>query len=191
MTEKATELSSRATRRAPASCLAPADIGARCARTARTQGLWDYAAAQPALPKSAETRRRESAQETRGDVRSARVRLVPPGDRTGGRPLSAFAVSVVGLRDLDCRCSRRRANPGKTTRREMARWTECFKTLKSGRGVESRRFDGNLRKCLVLDAAYRILDFLHVVRDRPDAGEDEIAVPRSCGAQHGREQGAA
>ena len=43
------------------------------------------------------------------DVRAARVRLVPPGDRTGGASLSMLAVSVAEV-STGC-CSRRRENP--------------------------------------------------------------------------------
>ena len=48
------------------------------------------------------------------DIRAARVRLVPPGDRSGDDPLSMLAVSVAEV-STGC-CSRRRANPRKTTR---------------------------------------------------------------------------
>ena len=59
------------------------------------------------------------------------------------------------------------------------RWTEYFKALKSGMGVEDRQFDDadDLRKCLAFDAitACRVFDFQRMARDRPDAPADEVA----------------
>ena len=43
------------------------------------------------------------------DIRAARVKLVPPGDRNGDGPLSMPAVPVAEV-SIGC-CSRRNANP--------------------------------------------------------------------------------
>ena len=116
-------------------------------------------------------------------IRAARIRLVPPGDRTGDAPLSA--VSVVGPQDLDWLLLTTEGQPEKANAVRKwyeRRWTEYFKALKSGMGVEDRRFDDDLRKCLAFDAitACRVFDLQRMARDRPNApaaeDQDEIAV---------------
>ena len=64
------------------------------------QGLWDFMAAQPVLGKQTLTiaacggPRRRRARKARLDLRSARVDLIPPMNRTDTTPLSMLAVSV-------------------------------------------------------------------------------------------------
>ena len=98
-------------------------------------------------------------------LRAARVRLVPPGDRTGDGPLSMLAVSVAGPQGLDWLLLATESEPGKDDAARKwyeRRWTEYFKALKSGMGVEDRQFDDadDLRKCLAFDAitACRVFD---------------------------------
>ena len=122
-------------------------------------------------------------------IRAARVRLVPPGDRSGDAPLSMLAVSVAGPQGLDWLLLTTEGKPEKddavrTVKWYERRWTEYFKALKSGMGVEDRQDADDLRKCLAFDAitTCRVFDFQRMARDRPDApaaevvDEDEIAV---------------
>ncbi len=161
------------------------------------KGLWNHMAEQPVLTRRSLNlaacggKRARKKREVTLDIRAARVRLVPPGDRTGDAPLSMLAVSVAGPQGLDWLLLTTEGKPEKDDAVRVVkwyerRWTEYFKALKSGMGIEDRRFDDadDLRKCLAFDAitACRVFDFQRMARDRPDApaaevaDEDEIAV---------------
>ena len=158
----------------------------------KKKGLWDYMAEQPVLTRRVLTlascggkRARKKHNVTLG-IRAARIRLVPPGDRTGDAPLSILAVSVVGPQDLDWLLLTTEGQPEKANAVRIVKWyerrwtiEEYFKALKSGMGVEDRRFDDadDLRKCLAFDAitACRVFDLQRMARDRPNAPAAEIA----------------
>ena len=84
------------------------------------------------------------------------VTLDPPAfgscrPATGDGPLSMLAVSVAGPQGLDWLLLATEGEPGKddaVRKWYERRWTEYFKALKSGMGVEDRQDADDLRKCL-------------------------------------------
>ena len=146
------------------------------------KGLWNYMAEQPVLTRrnlaACGGKRARKKREVTLDVRAARVRLVPPGDRTGDAPLSMLAVSVAGPQGwLLLATEGKTENAIRIVKWYERRWTleEYFKALEFGMGVEDRRFDDadGLRKCLAFDAitACRVSDLRRMARDRPAAAE--------------------
>ena len=169
-----------------------------------------YMAEQPVLTRRSLTlaacggKRARKKRKVTLDIRAARVRLVPPGDRSGDAPLSMLAVSVAGPQGLDWLLLATEGKPEKANAVRIVkwyerRWTEYFKALKSGMGVEDRRFDDadDLRKCLAFDAitACRVSP-AHGARpagrsSRRRRGRNRGALSSSRRSRHGQEQGAA
>lgn len=83
------------------------------------KGLWDYMAEQPVLTRrplnlaACGGKRARKKREVTLDIRAARVKLVPPGDRTGDGPLSMLAASVAGPQGLDWLLLATEGEPGK------------------------------------------------------------------------------
>ena len=106
------------------------------------------------------------------DIRAARVKLVPPGDRTDDGPLSLLAVLVIGPQGPDWLLLATESEPDDAVR--IVKWYErrwMIEALKSGMSVEDRQFDDADDLCLAFDAACRVFQRMA----RPDAPAAEVA----------------
>ncbi len=143
-----------------------------------------YMAEQPVLTRRSLTlaacggKRARKKREVTLDIRAARVKLVPPGDRIGDDPVSMFAVPVAEPQGLDWLLLATEGEPEKDDAVRIVkwyerRWTEYFRALKWASKTSGSTMPATFESTSPSTPPAGSLQ--RMARDRPNAPAAEVA----------------